>query len=116
MNPVHEHRLRRWITNVISQEGYSLKRTSPNDPNFKRLGRWSRWEGLALVETHVDLKDLASRCAIRINAGIRRRDALVPPVLSFEPPNLSTDYVYKPPPEAPKQVKPVIPDPQGSLF
>ena len=114
MNPVHEHRLRRWITDVISKEGFSLKRTSPGDPKFKQLGRWSRWDGLSLVETHVDLEDLASRCEAYRNAGIRPRGVYIAPP-SANPMDYSK-FVYVPQPELTKPVKPVIPDPQGRLF
>lgn len=116
MHPVHEHSLRRWITRVIGEEGYSLKRTSPGDPNFQKLGRWSRWEGLVLVESNVDLEDLGRRCAAHQNAEIPRRDALKP-LHGFEPISYNSDYIYKPPPEAPKPAaQPLPPDPQGSLF
>lgn len=114
MNPVHEHRLRRRITDVISREGFSLKRTSPGDPKFKQLGRWSRWDGLNLVETHVDLQDLARRCEAYRNSGIRPRGEDIKPssvnLVDY------SKFVYVLPPEPPKPVKAIIPDPQLSLF
>lgn len=73
MDPVQEHLLRRWISGVIAREGYSLVRTSRDNPEYDRYGRWSRWyfdkqlHRRLLVETNVDLADLASRCRVCLN-------------------------------------------------
>ncbi len=43
-------------------------------PEYSRLGRWSRWyydkwqHKVLLVEAHVDLEDLASRCRAYLSA------------------------------------------------
>lgn len=74
MDPVQEHRLRRWIADVLAREGYSLKRTRQDAAEYANLGRWSRWyydkwqHKSLLVEANVDLEDLASRCHAYLNA------------------------------------------------
>lgn len=122
MEPVYEQALRRWITKIISQEGYSLRKTPRDHPDFKRLGKWSRWvydkatHRTVLVETHVDLEDLAGRCAVHRNARTPRGDALPKIPLSFEPKTYQTDYIYKPPLEPPNATEPKPLEPQLSLF
>lgn len=81
MDPVEEHRLRRWIEGVLKKEGHRLQKTRNDDPEFVRLGRWSRWffdksmHKACLVETHIDLRQLAERCVGYLDqkeTGLRR--------------------------------------------
>lgn len=68
MDPVEEHRLRRWIEKVLAKEGHTLRKTRQDDPQFALHGRWSRWfydkhfHRTILMEAHLDLKSLAGRC------------------------------------------------------
>ena len=74
MDPVQEHRLRRWIADVLAREGYSLKRLRQGEAGYDEYGRWSRWyydkwqHKSLLVEANVDLEDLASRCHAYLNS------------------------------------------------
>lgn len=78
MDPVEEHRLRRWIENVLAMEGHTLRKTRQDDPQFKLLGRWSRWgynkkrHTTELIEDHVNLEDLATRCAVYLKINDRK--------------------------------------------
>lgn len=68
MDPVEEHRLRRWIEKVLAKEGHTLRKTRQDAPQFQALGRYSRWHWdkwlhrHVLMEHHVDLENLYDRC------------------------------------------------------
>lgn len=115
MNPVHEHCLRKWIARIISSEGYDLRKTGQADPAHKELGRWSRWKGRSLVETHVDLVNLALRCKAYREARKARRVPLREGI-RFEISDYPRINFYVSPTEQPKPVQIKITDPQGSLF
>lgn len=73
MDPVQEHSLRRWVSDVLAKEGQSLVKTPSHDPNVSQYGRWSRWfydkraKKQVLMERDLCLKDLVSRCHTYLN-------------------------------------------------
>ena len=67
MATVTDLRLRNWLAPILKGYGQWLERTPDGAQDYKHLGRWSRWDKHGLLETHVNLEDLASRVRSKLN-------------------------------------------------
>lgn len=75
MDVVLKYRTLRWLAIELAKHGQSIRKTGPGEPEYARLGRYSRWKfdkpsrKILLLERDVDLEDLAGRVRAHIDRG-----------------------------------------------